>query len=199
MPNRLIRLTIVIGLVAGFGSPAVTATLTYQPEQVISFSTANEDQFEFDPPGGFFMRFKHGPNSTAAIFRTEAGKGRNIAIRINRHNEEAVIVIKGSVLFKAGYNGEFTRILRVGDVFIVPQCVPHGGVFGWDDDEETIIFTTFAEKYVEYGPDNLDRPPQEMAKKIHYDKVSGVAASKECAEMVGAPPITWTVDDIKAP
>jgi quercetin dioxygenase-like cupin family protein len=183
----------------GTGSIAIAEPLQYKPEQAFSYNTAKENQFEIDPPGGFFMRFRHGPNSTAAIFQTEAGKGRDIAIRINRHNEEAGIVIKGSVLFKAGYNGEFTRVLRAGDVLVVPKCVPHGGIFGWDNDEETILFTTFVGEYVEYGPDNLDHPPQAMAEKIHYDKASGVAATQECAEMVGAPPLTWSIDDIKAP
>ena len=190
----------VIGLVLAAGSNLVQAEekLVYKPEQAKYFNT-NENQFEIDPPGGFFMRFKHGPDSTAAIYRTAAGKGRDMPIRLNRHNEEAGYVVKGSVLFKAGYNGEFTHILRAGDSIVIPRCVPHGGIFGWDDNEETILFTTFADKYVEYGPDDLDGPPKEFADKIQYDPESGIAASKECVEMQGAPPVTWSVQDLKAP
>ena len=190
--------TLLLGLSLAVtaGATRADAPLQYQPQAAQYFDTDGE-LFEFDPPGGFFMRFRHGPNSTYAIYRTEQGRGRQAPIRLNRHYEETGIVIKGSVLFKAGYDGEFERVLRPGDAILVPKCVPHGGIFGWDDDEETILFTTFVDKYVEYGPDDLDHPPEAMAEKVHFDPDSGIAATEECANMIGAPPVTWTIEDLR--
>lgn len=149
------------------------------------------------PPGGFFFDFRHGPNSTLAIYKTAAGKGRELPIRINRHNEETGVVVKGSVLFKAGYNGEFERVLREGDSIIIPTCVPHSGIFGWDANEETILLTTFAEKYVEYGPDNAKDIAPEFANKIKYKPDASVAETPECAARQETP-VTWTIDDLRA-
>ena len=186
----------VLGLALLVGTANAAEPLQYTPEAAQYFDT-NAELFEFDPPGGFYMRFRHGPNSTYAIYRTDAGRGRQAPVRLNRHYEETGIVIKGSVLFKAGYDGEFERVLRPGDAILVPKCVPHGGVFGWDDNEETILFTTFVDKYSEYGPDNLDHPPEAMAQKVHFDPDSGIAATEECATMEGAPPVTWSIEDLR--
>lgn len=149
------------------------------------------------PPGGFFFDFRHGPNSTLAIYKTAAGKGRELPIRLNRHNEETGVVIKGSVLFKAGYDGEFERVLREGDSIIIPTCVPHGGIFGWDANEETILLTTFAEKYVEYGPDNVREIASEFANKIDYKPDASIAETPECAARQDTP-VTWTLEDVRA-
>ena len=154
------------------------------------------DQREVLPPGGFFFDFRHGPNSTLAIYKTAAGKGRELPIRINRHNEETGVVLKGSVLFKAGYNGEFERVLRVGDSIIIPTCVPHSGIFGWDANEETILLTTFAEKYVEYGPDDAKAIAPEFAAKIKYKPDASIAETPECAARQETP-VTWTLKDVR--
>jgi hypothetical protein len=122
-----------------------------------------------------------------------------LPVRINRHNEETGIVIKGSVLFKAGYNGEFQRVLRVGDTIIIPKCVPHSGLFGWDHNEETILVTTFTDKYVEYGPDNTGKTAKEFSQKVNYKPNSGPAETADCRNMKNAPKITWTVNDIPKP
>jgi mannose-6-phosphate isomerase-like protein (cupin superfamily) len=159
----------------------------------------NEEQVnkhEITPPGGLYFTFAHGPNSTYAIFKMAAGKARSVPFSINRHNEEAGTIIKGSVLFKAGYNGEFVRVLRAGETIIVPKCVPHSGVFGWDANEETIIVTTFIGKYSEYGEEGAKKVSTELKDKI---KAEEVVATKECQEMQGTPPITWTVKDIPHP
>lgn len=191
---------LVLGVV-GCGRQAPTASgaepLVYVPQSARSIDLNN--LFEVDPPGGFFMKFQQGPNSTLAVYKTAAGKGRSLPVRINRYNEETGYVVKGSLLFKAGYDGEFTKVLRAGDGLIIPRCVPHSGVFGWDHNEETVLVTTFAEKYVEYGPDDADALPAEFRDKIHYDPDSGVAESAECATMQGAPPVTWTVADLPSP
>jgi mannose-6-phosphate isomerase-like protein (cupin superfamily) len=157
------------------------------------------DRQEVVPPGGFFFSFMQGPNSTFAITKTAEGKGRALPVRINRHNEETGIVIKGSVLFKAGYNGEFQRVLRVGDTIIIPKCVPHSGLFGWDHNEETILVTTFTDKYVEYGPDNTGKTAKEFSQKVNYKSNSGPAETADCRNMKNAPKITWTVNDIPKP
>ena len=182
----------------------LSAGATGAQEQALEFvpyelqsKNFDTDLFEVTPPGGFYMKFQHGPNSTLAVYKTAAGKGRDLPIRINRHNEETGVVTRGSVLFKAGYDGEFTKVLRPGDTIVIPRCVPHAGIFGWDNNEETILITTFAEKYVEYGPDNATELPKEFRDKIAYDKASGVAASLECAAMTGTPPITWSTKDLR--
>ncbi|MCG2634486.1 MAG: hypothetical protein J4A00_06125 [Gammaproteobacteria bacterium] len=144
------------------------------------------------------MNFIHGSNSTLAVYRSEQGRGRDLPLRINRHAEETGTVLYGSVLFRAGYGTEFTRILRAGDSILIPKCMPHGGIFGWDNNEETLLVSTFTEKYVEYGPDDTGGVPGEFAAKLSYDAESGVAASEECARMEGAPPVTWTVDSLRA-
>lgn len=159
----------------------------------------NADRQEVVPPGGFFFSFMHGPDSTFAVTKTAAGKGRSLPVRINRHNEETGMVIKGSVLFKAGYNGEFQRVLRVGDTIIIPKCVPHSGLFGWDGNEETILVTTFTDKYIEYGPDNTGKTAEEFAQKVNYKTNSGPAETEDCRNMKDAPKITWTVNDIPKP
>lgn len=154
------------------------------------------NQHEIKPPGGLFFTFVHGPNSTYAIFKMEAGKARSIPFSINRHNEEAGTIIKGSVLFKAGYNGEFVHVLRAGDTIIVPKCVPHSGVFGWEANEETIIVTTFVGRYSEYGEEGAKKVSTELKDKL---KADDIVATKECQEMQGTPPVTWTVKDIPRP
>ena len=162
----------------------------------------NEEQVskhEIKPPGGLFFTFTHGPNSTYAIFKMAAGKARSIPFSINRHNEEAGTIIKGSVLFKAGYNGEFQRVLRVGDTIIIPKCVPHSGLFGWDRNEETILATIFTDKYIEYGPDKTGKTAEEFSQKVNYKANSGPAETEDCRNMKNAPKITWTVNDIPKP
>jgi len=77
---------------------------------------------------GFFFSFIHGPNSTFAVYKTAEGKGRNLPVNINRHSEETAVVVKGSMLFKGGYNGEFERVLHVGDAVVIPAGVPHSGI-----------------------------------------------------------------------
>lgn len=153
---------------------------------------------EVNPPGGFFFSFRHGPNSTFGVYETAAGAGRGLPIRMNRHNEEAGYVVRGSILFKAGYNGEFERVLRAGDVIIIPECVPHGGIFGWDANEETLLLTTFVDKYQEYGPDDAQAVPPEFAAKINYKAGSAPAEIDICKNRRGAPPITWSVEDLRA-
>lgn len=157
------------------------------------------DKQEVVPPGGFFFSFMHGPDSTFAITKSGTGKGRSLPVRINRHNEETGMVIKGSVLFKAGYNGEFQRVLRVGDTIIIPKCVPHSGVFGWDANEETILVTTFTDKYIEYGPDNTGKTAAEFSQKVNYKPNSGPAETEDCKNMKDAPKLTWTVKDLPKP
>lgn len=171
-------------------SPDGTAGVRYlnNAEQV--------SKHEIKPPGGLFFTFTHGPNSTYAIFKMAAGNARSIPFSINRHNEEAGTIIKGSVLFKAGYNGEFQRVLHEGDTIIVPKCVPHSGVFGWEANEETIIVTTFIGKYSEYGEEGAKKVSNELKDKL---KADDIVATKECQEMQGTPPITWTVKDIPRP
>lgn len=156
------------------------------------------NQHEFTPPGGFYFTFVHGPNSTQAIFKMDAGKAQSIPFSINRHNEEIATIMKGSVLFKAGYNGEFVRVLHAGDTIIVPKCVPHTGVFGWDANEETIIISAIIGKYVEYGEEGAKKESKsnEIKNKL---KAGDVVATKDCQEMQGTPPITWTVKDIPRP
>ncbi|MCG2634537.1 MAG: hypothetical protein J4A00_06385 [Gammaproteobacteria bacterium] len=158
---------------------------------------STEGLYEVAPPSGFHMQFQHGPNSTFAVFRTEEGKGRDLAVRVNRHSEETGFVLKGSVLFRAGYNDEFTHILRAGDSIVVPECAPHGGIFGWDNNEETILIATLTEKYVEYGPDEAGGAPEEFARKVKYDPDSGVAESERCQNMTGEPELEWDMDDLR--
>lgn len=151
---------------------------------------------EVNPPGGFFFSFRHGPDSTFGVYRTAAGVGRSLPIRINRHNEEHGYVVRGSVLFKAGYDGEFERVLRAGDVIIIPECVPHSGIFGWDANEETLLLTTFVDKYHEYGPDTAQEVSPEFAAKIRYAADAAPAEIDRCKQQ-DSPPITWTVDDLR--
>lgn len=153
---------------------------------------------EVKPPGGFFFSFRHGPNSTFGVYETAAGAGRGLPIRMNRHHEEAGYVVRGSVLFKAGYNGEFERVLRAGDVIIIPECVPHSGIFGWDANEETLLLTTFVDKYQEYGPDDAQTVSPEFAAKINYKAGSAPAEIDICKNRPGTPPITWSVEDLRA-
>lgn len=193
--QRMAQLLAAISLLAVSGVSTAEQPLAFVPYELNS-KNFTADLFEVTPPGGFFMKFQHGPNSTIAVYKTAAGKGRNLPIRINRHNEETGYVIKGSVLFKAGYDGEFTKVLRPGDTIIIPRCVPHAGIFGWDNDEESILITTFAEKYVEYGPDTATELPAEFRAKIAYDPTSGVASALECAAMTDAPPVTWSAADL---
>lgn len=156
------------------------------------------DQREAVP--GFFFSFIHGPNSTFGVYKTAAGKGRSVPVRINRHNEETGIVVKGSVLFKAGYNGEFERVLHVGDAIVIPACTPHSGTFGWDANEETILVTTFAEKYTEYGPDNAEKITPEFKQKVSNVKPdSPIAETDMCKNMKDAPKVTWSLADIPKP
>ena len=190
----LLWLVILLLSVTGVGAEE---PLQYKPEKARGFN-AHEGLMEVNPPGGFFLKFIHGPNSTLAVYRSEQGRGRDLPLRINRHAEETGTVLYGSVLFRAGYGTEFTRILRAGDSILIPTCVPHGGIFGWDRDEETLMVSTFTEKYVEYGPDDAGGAPEEFTAKVQYDEASGVAASEECARMEGAPPVSWTVDSLRA-
>jgi len=156
------------------------------------------DQREAVP--GFFFSFIHGPNSTYAVYKTAEGKGRSLPVNINRHNEETGVVVKGSVLFKAGYNGEFERVLRVGDAIVIPACHPHSGVFGWDNDEETILITTFTEKYNEYGSDEPKTVTPEFNKKVTNIKPgTPIAETEMCKNMKDAPKVTWTLADIPKP
>lgn len=149
---------------------------------------------------GFFFSFIHGPNSTYAVYKTAEGKGRSLPVNINRHNEETGVVVKGSVLFKSGYNGEFERVLRVGDAIVIPACTPHSGVFGWDSNEETILITTFAEKYVEYGPDSVEKITPEFKKKVSNIKPGmAIAETDMCKNMKDAPKVTWSLADIPKP
>ena len=179
----------------------VAASVSAEPLAFEEYELKSKN-FETDlmesPPGGFFVKFQHGPNSTMAVYKTAEGKGRSLPVRINRHNEETGLVTRGSVLFKAGYAGEFTKVLRVGDTIVIPRCVPHSGIFGWDNNEETVLQTTFTEKYAEYGPDTATELPKEFTAKIVFDPESGVAASKECAAMTGAPAVTWSIQDMQA-
>jgi len=149
---------------------------------------------------GFFFSFIHGPNSTYAVYKTAAGKGRSLPVNINRHNEETGVVMKGSVLFKAGYNGEFERVLRAGDAIVIPACTPHSGIFGWDSNEETILITTFAEKYVEYGSDDPKLITPEFKKKVSNIKPGvAIAETEMCKNMKDAPKVTWSLADIPKP
>jgi mannose-6-phosphate isomerase-like protein (cupin superfamily) len=149
---------------------------------------------------GFFFSFIHGPNSTFAVYKTAEGKGRDLPVNINRHNEETGIVIKGSVLFKAGYNGEFERVLHAGDAIVIPACVPHSGIFGWDHNEETILVTTFAEKYNEYGPDDAPKIATEFKKKVENVKPGmAIAENDMCKKMKGTPKVTWSLADLPKP
>ena len=170
--------------------------LQYEPVKARGFN-AHEGLMEVNPPGGFALKFIHGTKSTLAVYRSAQGRGHDLPLRINRHSEETGTVLYGSVLFRAGYGTEFTRILRAGDSILIPTCVPHGGIFGWDHNEETLMVSTFTEKYVEYGPDDAGGAPEEFTAKVSYDADSGVAASEACANMEGAPPVTWTVDSLR--
>lgn len=152
---------------------------------------------EVKPPGGFFFSFRHGPNSTFGVYETAAGAGRGLPIRMNRHNEEHGYVVRGSVLFKAGYDGEFERVLRAGDVIIIPECVPHAGIFGWDANEETLLLTTFVDKYQEYGADTAQEVSPEFAAKINYKAGSAPAEIDLCKNKPDTPPITWSVEDLR--
>lgn len=157
------------------------------------------DQQEVVPPGGFFLSFMHGPDSSFFVIKTAAGKGRSAPIRVNRHGEETGIIVKGSMLFKAGYNGEFERVLRVGDAIIIPKCVPHSGISGWDHDEETILITTFTHKYAAYGPDNAGKASTEILNKLNFKPNSGPAETEECKNMKDTPKVTWSVADLPRP
>jgi len=190
------------GLVALASMQVSAATfIVPSPDGTAGVRTINNEErvgkHEVKPPGGLFMTFIHGPNSTFAVFKTAAGKSRSLPFSINRHNEEAGTIIKGSVLFKAGYNGEFVRILHAGDTIIVPKCVPHSGVFGWDANEETVIITTFVGKYLEYGEEDAKKVSTELKDKLKAD--NNIVATKDCQNMKGTPPITWTIKDIPQP
>jgi quercetin dioxygenase-like cupin family protein len=190
--TALLALTSVPVAAATFIVPSADGTAGvryFNNEEIVN-------QHEIKPPGGLFFTFVHGPNSTYAIFKMAAGQARSIPFSINRHNEEAGTIIKGSVLFKAGYNGEFVHVLHAGDTIIVPKCVPHSGVFGWDANEETIIVTTFIGRYSEYGEEGAKKVSNELKDKL---KADDIVATKECQEMKGTPPVTWTVKDIPRP
>lgn len=149
---------------------------------------------------GFFFSFIHGPNSTFAVYKTAEGKGRNLPVNINRHSEETAVVVKGSMLFKGGYNGEFERVLHVGDAVVIPAGVPHSGIFGWDSDEETILISTFTEKYLEYGPDDVENVTPEFKKKVSDIKADmPIAETPAVKAMKDAPKVTWSLADLPKP
>lgn len=195
------RLALVAALVGTAALTTLAGAETQSPDGAGGVRFFNADQSlegrEVKPPGGFFFSFRHGPNSTFGVYETAAGAGRNLPIRMNRHNEEAGYVVRGSVLFKAGYDGEFERVLRAGDVIIIPECVPHAGIFGWDANEETLLLTTFVDKYQEYGPDTAQEVAPEFAAKINYKAGSAPAEIDLCKDMKNTPPITWTVEDLR--
>lgn len=187
------------GLAAALAGPVGAETQSPDGAGGVRFFNAPEslEGREVDPPGGFFFSFRHGPNSTFGVYQTAAGAGRDLPIRMNRHNEEAGYVVRGSVLFKAGYDGEFERVLRAGDVIIIPECVPHSGIFGWDANEETLLLTTFVEKYHEYGPDDAQAMSPEFAAKINYQAGAAPAEIDLCKNKPDTPPVTWSVEDLR--
>lgn len=192
-------LFVVAALSAAAISPAGAQAPSPDGAAGVRFFNADEslDGREVKPPGGFFFSFRHGPNSTFGVYQTAAGAGRDLPIRMNRHNEETGYVVRGSVLFKAGYDGEFERVLRAGDIIIIPQCVPHAGIFGWDANEETLLLTTFVDKYQEYGPDTAQEVTPEFRDKINYKAGSTPAEIDLCKNMKDTRPITWTVEELR--
>ena len=50
---------------------------------------------------------------------------------VQRHfheNEQATYVLEGAMLFKLGANGEEERLLKAGDVLMIPKNLPHSAV-----------------------------------------------------------------------
>lgn len=204
MSLPLLFFMLLIGFIAApllaRAEPAAEAGNSPDGSASVRFVNVHEglEQFEVDPPGGFYFRFVHGPDSTLGVYKTAAGAGRDLPIRINRHNEETGLVLEGSVLFKAGYDGEFERVLRPGDAIIIPRCVPHGGIFGWDANEQTVLITTFVDKYAEYGPEYGPggAPSEEFASKIRSQ--DGVSEDVFCSLDSGQRDISWSIQELRA-
>ena len=49
-------------------------------------------------------------------------------VRHFHENEQATYVLEGAMLFKLGANGEEERLLKAGDVLMIPKNLPHSAV-----------------------------------------------------------------------
>ena len=123
--EKLFMLLFGVVAIQAFAGGGVEPRSTLDGSGGVRYLNVLKSVKEVSPSTGAHMTFMHGLNSTVAIHLREAGKARSINFGISRHGEETLMVIKGSMLFKAGYNGEFERVLRTGDVIINPKCVPH--------------------------------------------------------------------------
>lgn len=188
------RLLIAFGWML-LGLNSVFAASAYKFEEVRFFTPT--DLFEVAPNSGLYLRHWRGPNSMFVALKVDQGKGHQIPPSISRHSEDLAYVVKGSVYYKAGYNGEFTKVLRAGDVFIVPACVPHAAIFGWDANEETIIMASAVGNTAEYGPEGS--LPAGFSSKATAGEVNDMVITPECRALKNAPPVTWQAADMPRP
>ena len=49
-------------------------------------------------------------------------------VRHFHENEQATYVLEGAMLFKLGANGEEERLLKAGDVLMIPKNLPHSAL-----------------------------------------------------------------------
>ncbi|MCG2633790.1 MAG: hypothetical protein J4A00_02530 [Gammaproteobacteria bacterium] len=195
------QITLKSGLVAlvlalSSGLLLANEAAEYRPEDV-RFFTPTDDMFEVAPGSGLYLRHWHGPNLTYISLKVDAGKGWSIPASISRHDEDSGYVVKGSMYYKSGYNGEFEKVLRAGDSFIVPACIPHAAIFGWDDNEETILVASTAGKAVEYGKEG--QLPPGLSSKASAGEINDMVVTPACRALKNAPPVTWTVEDMARP
>lgn len=185
----------LLGLYSLFAAHSAFANSTYKPEEVRFFTPT--DMFEVTPGSGLYLRHWRGPNSMFVALKVDQGKGYTIPPSISRHGEDMGYVVKGSMYYKSGYNGEFSKVLRAGDAFIVPACIPHAAIFGWDANEETIIMASAIGTAPEYGPEG--QLPTGFSSKATAGEMNDMVITPECRAMKNAPPVTWTVADMPRP
>ena len=188
----------MVGLVLALSSGLLLATESNQyKREDVRFFTPTDEMYEVAPDAGLYIRHWHGPNLTYISLKVDEGKGWSIPPSISRHDEDSGYVIKGSMYYKSGYNGEFEKVLRAGDSFIVPACIPHAAIFGWDNNEETILVASTSGKAIEYGKEG--QLPPGLSSKATAGEVNDMVISRPCQALEGAPPVTWTVEDMKRP
>ncbi|MCG2633791.1 MAG: hypothetical protein J4A00_02535 [Gammaproteobacteria bacterium] len=165
----------------------------YKPEEV-RFFDPTKDLFQVGTEAGLSLRHWNGPNMTYIGLRVNEGLGHIIPPSISRHGEDGGYVIRGSIYYKAGYDGEYTKVLRAGDAFMVPACAPHAVIFGWDNNEETVLVASTADKATEYGEEG--QLPIGFSSKATAGEINAMVVTPECRAMKSTPPVTWTAVDM---
>ena len=190
--KKSLMLPIATFALALLGGGAAVAETVYKPEAT-QFITP-QDNREISPGTGLYLEMHSGNGLAISSLRAAEGKGRSIPLTIAQHEGFISQVIKGSLYFKAGYNGEYSKVLRQGDIFIMPDCAPHAVIFGWDANEETITrgVKLASNEMEDRAVREAEGPPKDAPENY-------VDISEPCKQMKNQPPITWTVADVPTP